>query len=490
MQVSQWVWETRVPEKHKEMLMHDTGFSEADAGKLFSVLVGLHDLGKASPDFSGRENTVFRTLPLYNRMRQQGFSYRSFDLQRKSEYEKTVRHEVASEFYIKNFLHSKHLKYTAPTVLAIISAHHGKPKDMNPGSEVLFDAMMVPGKSNPDFLWVESARLIYDFIIGYDEDYEPILLRSMETGLSWRTQMVFSGYLSLSDWLASTEDYFPLLSFDDAPSMSWGTYPNRTGNAIQQFKIPSVFDYSKIALDTDTNTIFNARFGFDTPREVQSELVNLAKDESTDPNDIFILEAPMGEGKTEACLVAGEILMGRSKSTGMFFGLPTMATGEAIYARVAPYIESLTDDTEQYTSLELAHSKSSFSANKEATQREARNNKGHGIVPTGWLSGRYLKTLNSFVVGTVDNLLMMQLKASYGYWRQLGFSQKVIIVDEVHSMDEVMKHYLEEALVMAGFYGCPVILSSATLLTSERKAYIEAYNLGKSLGESIPYGKN
>lgn len=492
MQVSSWIWDNRMAQKHKDMLVYDLGFSEDKAKSLFMILCGLHDLGKSTPDFSGRDTITYSTAPLYLRMKQQGFDYGSYGTFRKKRGEnsgdQSVRHEVASEFYIMKLLAPENAKYTGKTVLSIISAHHGKPLVINSDSAV---TLPTEKSSMADLPWIESVQDIYNFIMDSVDGSREILSESMQIGLSWRTQMVYAGYLSMADWIASSDENFPLLEFSTVEPKSWEIYPLRLDNALATINFPSIFDSSKISSITDVSSLFDKRFGFSTPRPTQRELVDLVSHPDTDASDIFILEAPMGEGKTEAALVAAEILMAKSKSTGFFFGLPTMATGEAIYGRVEPYLTSLLKETNQNATMDLAHSKAIFSSTRERIDGKAYyNHKDSGLVSSGWLAGRYLKTLNSFVVGTVDNLLMMQLKAKYGYWRHLGFSQKVLIIDEVHSMDEVMKHYLSESLRMAGFYGCPVILCSATLQEKEREAYINVYNEGKKLGEKIDHGSN
>ena len=58
--------------------------------------------------------------------------------------------------------------------------------------------------------------------------------------------------------------------------------------------------------------------------------------------------------------------------------------------------------------------------------------------------------LDDFVVGTVNQFLMVALKQKHLALRHLGFSKKVIVIDEVHAYDAYMSQYLLEAIRWMG----------------------------------------
>ena len=50
---------------------------------------------------------------------------------------------------------------------------------------------------------------------------------------------------------------------------------------------------------------------------------------------LFILEDVTGAGKTEAALILTHRLMATGKAQGLYFGLPTMATANAMFDRMS-----------------------------------------------------------------------------------------------------------------------------------------------------------
>jgi CRISPR-associated endonuclease/helicase Cas3 len=69
---------------------------------------------------------------------------------------------------------------------------------------------------------------------------------------------------------------------------------------------------------------------------------------------LFVLEDVTGAGKTEAAMTLVHRLLEHGQARGVYFGLPTMATSNAMYGRVADIYRRWFDE-QQVPNLVLAH---------------------------------------------------------------------------------------------------------------------------------------
>ena len=294
--------------------------------------------------------------------------------------------------------------------------------------------------------------------------------------MSQPVQVIYSGLLIMADWISSNSAYFPLIdiSTERIPDTlaryrdgikSWGE-----NLPLQVHSYPAI------------NELFIRRFGFD-PRDFQKEVYRTIS--KVNNPGIVILEAPMGLGKTEAALATAEIIAAKTGSSGLFFGLPTQATSNGMFGRIHEWLERLTDDYSTKQSLRLCHGKAAL--NEEMNNLRCMaipqdinidEDTNGSVYVNEWFSGRKKAVLDDFVVGTVDAFLLTALKQKHLALRHLGFSKKVVIIDEVHAYDTYMQQYLEEAIQWMGAYGTPVALVSATLPQEKRKKLITAYLKG------------
>lgn len=58
---------------------------------------------------------------------------------------------------------------------------------------------------------------------------------------------------------------------------------------------------------------------------------------------LLIIEASMGNGKTEAALMSSEVMASKSGAGGIAYLLPTMATFNAMFRRVKDWLECVPD---------------------------------------------------------------------------------------------------------------------------------------------------
>jgi len=231
----------------------------------------------------------------------------------------------------------------------------------------------------------------------------------------------------------------------------------------------------KVSLDDP----YKDRWGF-SARPVQKKMTQ-AIGATTDPG-MVIVEAPMGLGKTEIALIAAEQLAYATGRDGIFMGLPTQATTNAMFDRVEDWVEILAKSQDENFQINLMHGKKLFNrkylALPNAVNVYADEDKTGSVVLNAWFSGK--KTiLTKFTVGTIDNLLLMGLKQKHLFLRHLGFSGKVVIIDEVHAYDCYMDSYLCKAIEWLGTYHVPIVILSATLPKDKRNVLLRAYLKGK-----------
>ena len=289
-------------------------------------------------------------------------------------------------------------------------------------------------------------------------------------------QVVISGMLVTADWIASNTTYFPLISADQKGE--FGDYPKRIENAWTTIGFPNMWE-SKARFGLDDEA-FKERFGF-LPNPTQADIISTATD--AESSGIYIIEAPMGLGKTEAALALSEILAARAGAGGMFFGMPTQATSNGIFPRLEKWADGLAEDEQTLLAIKLAHGNAALNEDyRELFTGHSNLNieSDSGLIVHDWFSGRKQTLLSDFVIGTVDQLLMAALKQKHVMLKHFGLSGKVVVVDECHAYDAYMSKYLDMAIQWLGIYKVPVIILSATLPAKRRAELVEAY-VGRGL---------
>ena len=444
--------------------------SEVDLDKLCRFIALVHDIGKATPIFQAK--ICDRAVYLRQRITASGISIQS--VSSFSDSSKTP-HSFAGEAIL--------LRAGCPKgIAAIVGAHHGTPYPGTEDPEDLiddYDENFYGRKGKFDIQgqrWSEIWENWIEIALSYSGYQELDELPEIDAPV----QMILSGLLMMADWIASNSDYAPLIRLEEMGEEI--AYPERIDQIWERLNLPD--QWMPCCWDMDDDS-FRQKYGF-FPNEMQRQMLRAAE-EAPAPG-IYVLEAQMGLGETEAALSAAEILASKWHCEGIFFGLPTQATANGIFPRLKSWAEAEGQAEEVKLGIRLAHGmamlhkgyRELFSG--QASQNED-DSKG-GLVVHSWFEGRKQALLSSFVIGTVDQLLMAALQQKHVMLRHLGLSGKVVIIDECHAYDAYMSCYLERALEWLGIYKVPVILLSATLPTERRVKLIEAYHGGKFSGEA------
>lgn len=449
-------------------------------------LGAVHDIGKATPIFqvkAARPNDADLDTLVLDNLKQAGFTKLDEYIANQL---KDVRHNISGQYILTK-------QGVNLCVANIIGAHHGTPVSYQDAKDI-YDGYTSSfyqddnDKSSTATLWQTIHTVLVNNALTHCE-YECV---SELPYISQPAQVILSGLLIMADWIASNEKYFPLISLD-----TYNVHPTRVEIGFTKWYNERIHTWQPKSYTSD---IYQSRFGSAVigherkfiPNDIQEKVAFLVNE--IDNPGIMILEAPMGKGKTEVALVAVEELAKKTHRTAMFFGLPTQATSNSMFGRIAAWLQHF--DGKQ--SIRLIHGKAQLNEqfanlpkSRGIFEDNYNNNDNHSNANTefnendttkisvnDWFAGRKLSILDDFTVGTVDQILLMALKQKHLMLRHLGFSNKVVVIDEVHAYDVYMSVYLYRALRWLGAYRVPVVILSATLPRNKRKQLVENYMNG------------
>ena len=210
---------------------------------------------------------------------------------------------------------------------------------------------------------------------------------------------------------------------------------------------------------------------------------------------LFVIEDETGSGKTEAAVMLAHRLMAAGRAQGIYVALPTMATADAMFERLAAVYRKLFGD--QLPSIALAHgARDMHKGFREAVLRGGRQESSYSAAYTdsettassacaAWLADDRRRSLLADVgVGTMDQALLAVLPSRHQSLRLLGLMRKVLILDEVHAYDAYMQREIEALLEFHAGLGGSAILLSATLPKIVRQRLGVAF--AKGSGDRAP----
>ena len=370
-----------------------------------AYLASVHDVGKVCPTFQKRIYSDIGNLPQ--------------ELENVQDMTEDAwgKHQGAGQLTLKACSVGEYLP-------EIVGRHHGTAADISP----LYRS---PHYDLGGKAWHLRRLELLDALQSHFEETWPHIVSRAKAD-------VLAGLTTVADWIASGS------LFDD-PNTPW-----------QDNVTKAVSEAGFVKAEITPRLSFRDIFGV-APYPVQEQFYS-----GCHGPGVYILEAPMGLGKTEAALYAAYRLLCQQKATGIYFALPTRLTSNKIHQRVCAFLEKILGSP-HYRPF-LLHAKARLLSTEMGEE---------GAPGGGWFNSLKRAILAPFGVGTLDQALLAVLPdVRHDFVRSFGLMGKVVILDEVHTYDAYTGLLLDALVERLRALNCTVIILSATLTHGRRAALL------------------
>jgi CRISPR-associated endonuclease/helicase Cas3 len=457
------MWEKCLSPKIKALLAKNLGMKESDAGKFIAFFCGLHDSGKIYIFF------VSKWQPGMDAVIHSGYS---LPLNPCSKTHGTVTGKVLIEILKKKF--NMPLERAISLSIAL-GGHHGLFPSENDISKITL--------KNIGEDWLKAIEKHVDILADLLEidqcSLENVIMNVRDTNTF---DFIIAGLTTVTDWIASSKEYFPpagsyLKSTEDTQSIKNIILSEYVESSKQQ-AVKALHELGWVSWKPDDKQVtFFDLFGFldNDLRPLQVAATKIAP--KLDNPGLVLIEAPMGEGKTETALFLYEKWQLLAGQRGCYFALPTQATSNQLFDRMVKFIRRRY--SEQVVNLGLLHSQAELSAEYRKLRLAAiEQDKGEElgqVVAEEWFAKKKRGLLAPFAVGTIDQSLLSVLKIKHCFVRLFGLSAKVVVLDEIHSYDLYTTSLIKRMLEWFAAMGTSVVILSATLPRTKRLELLNAY---------------
>lgn len=432
----------------------DAGAPDAAAARQrFIAICGLHDIGKATPEFLSTGNdgdTSFEKTRLVSEL---------------ITFPKIVtrgRHEDAT-FFILQKLYGDRVRSCA----FIAGAHHGfmPSSQMSTNGDFTADDEMPEEGSSAwsNFGWNNGWGDVQREIAEYVLSTLGVSSEALALPVPHYVSSAYIGLVMLVDRIASEAPFFPLWK----DSASWTT--SRAEGGWKKMSLHTMWGVPEA--DVSVDDLYALRFPETFPKHdaypMQRAVVEASR--SVSQPSLIVVESGMGSGKTEAGILSAETMCSRFGGSGMSFAMPTMSTADSALKRISGWAEQTNSDVVMHLGhgrAELSERYRSFLQSDEKVRAsKTLFRKGMGLLATASAS-------------TVDQVAKMALRGYSSYPTSGMLSGKAVVFDEVHTYDEYTMLYVLRSIERLASAGSPVIILSATLNQARRERIIESYAQG------------
>ncbi len=353
--------------------------------------------------------------------------------------------------------------YGFNNIIAAIAGHHGVP----PAEQNTINANQICD---------QCRNAASAFLIDTASLFNPPQIPWLKQKLARPLSFWLAGLTVCADWLGSNQDSFNYHKPDLSAADYWQKIARpRAAKAVEAAGLAS----SPLRQGADLNSLF----GIETPRPMQAAVRDIVL---PDGPMLAIIEDATGSGKTEAATYLAHRMMLEGKASGLYFALPTMATANAMFARMQEAYLNFYADGEK-PSLALAHGKAAlseaFDEVKLSAFTEPAQLKGDdeetAAQCAAWIADDRRKAFFAEVgAGTIDQALLAVLPSKFQSLRLWGLIERLLVVDEAHAYDAYMSKELEVLLEFHSALGGSAIILSATLPSAKREDLVKAFCKG------------
>ncbi|HEY9167074.1 MAG TPA: CRISPR-associated helicase Cas3' [Candidatus Kryptonia bacterium] len=420
------------------------------APSLVGTLAALHDLGKISPGFQRKCEEWLKLKGLLE-IAQRG----RWDSEMEGDHGK-VSHAALQKIFNEKGMDERSATYLS----TVLGGHHGR---LNRPNERGFKPQKAIIEDLSGINWEEERKSAAETVVSeFGIRFSDLLVDDSSPALWW-----LAGLTSVADWIGSDERYFPAEGRIEVTRV-----PDVAKKCIEEIGL--------IRPEIVTGLSFLDLFGF-KPNEIQSAALSTITN-----HGVYVIEAPMGTGKTEAALGVAYHLLCDGKASGIYFALPTQATSNRMHLRMKKFVKRIAPDADES---KIIHS-NSWLLDVRVPLSPARTSGGkEEDAQTGrdWFSSAKRALIAPFGVGTVDQALLGIVAAKHFFVRHFALAGKVVILDEIHSYDLYTGTLIDRLIETLEVLGCTVIVLSATLSKLRRGKIVSAENNHGIPGSKEPY---
>ena len=409
-----------------------TGSSEASQAA--SLLVALHDLGKFSSSF----RAMLLGQP-YTGFRHWQHSYRLL-----RDHDGLLSGKLGATKGVRRILY------------AAVAGHHGGPPEHLDNRKY---------KDQANQIGAEATRIAGEAIKAVASLFPGASLDGMTESEASRLSWVLSGLTIQADWIGSNLEWFGPQDAGTPIASYWNQALARAETAVFAAGLHCAWPLPEGSVKVLPVTA--------ALRPMQTAVAEI---DLPDGPVLALIEDATGAGKTEAALILASRMMAAGKGDGFFFALPTMATSNAMLARLEGIAPRLFDGR---PALALTHGRAKMNELFREIQGRDGSDPNGGPSCGSWLADDRRRILLADIgVGTIDQALMAVLPTRFNTLRLLALSGHILIVDEAHEFDPYMEAQLRCLLQFHAMLGGSAIVMTATLPLGMRGGYAKAFQKG------------